>query len=454
MERVLNYIEANKDRFLEELKEFLRIPSISNNPENRQDMLRCAHYLINQLKRIGMQQTQLFPTPGHPIVYGEWLGAPGQPTVLFYGHYDVQPVDPLELWISPPFEPTIRNSELYARGAVDDKGQVQMNLKGVEAHLKATGSLPVNVKFLIEGEEEVGSGNLDNFIAAHQELLQADVVLISDSPMFDRGIPSICYGLRGLVYMQIDVKGSASDLHSGSFGGAVINPNFALAQIITQLKDGAGKVQIPGFYDDVLPLSDEEKEELQRLPFDETKYKEDLGAPALFGEEGYGVLERLWVRPTLEVNGICGGFIGEGAKTVIPAQSMAKISMRLAPNQDPDKIAQLFEDYVKKIAPPSVELTITRMHGGKPWVAPIHHPAIQAAARALEKGFWKRPVYVREGGSIPVVATFQELLGLPSVLMGIGLPDENSHAPNERLDLFNFHQGIISSAWFFHEMKR
>ena len=454
MESVLSYIETNKDRFLEELKEYLRIPSISNNVENKKDMLRCAHYLVDQLKQIGMQQVQLFPTPGHPIVYGEWLGAPGQPTVLFYGHYDVQPVDPLDLWVSAPFDPTIRNGELYARGAVDDKGQVQMNLKGVEAHLKATGSLPVNVKFLIEGEEEVGSANLDNFIAARQELLKADVVLISDSPMFDRGIPSICYGLRGLVYMQIDLKGSENDLHSGSFGGAVINPNFALAQMIARLKDSTGKVQIPGFYDAVLSLSVEEKVELGRLPFNEEKYRTDLGSPALFGEDGYGVLERLWARPTLEVNGICGGFIGEGAKTVIPAKAMAKISMRLVPNQDPDKIAQLFEDYVRKIAPPSVELTVTRMHGGKPWVTPIHHSAIQAAARALEKGFGKRPVYVREGGSIPVVATFQELLGLPSVLMGIGLPDENSHAPNEKLDLFNFHHGIISSAWFFNEMKK
>ncbi|MFN8007568.1 MAG: dipeptidase [Terriglobia bacterium] len=454
METVLNYIEANKDRFLEELKEHLRIPSISNNPENKKDMLRCAHYLIDQLKQIGMQQTQLFPTPGHPIVYGEWLGAPGQPTVLFYGHYDVQPVDPLELWISPPFEPTIRNGELYARGAVDDKGQVQMNLKGVEAHFKVTGTLPVNVKFLIEGEEEVGSGNLDNFIAEHRELLKADVVLISDSPMFDRGIPSICYGLRGLAYMQVDLKGSESDLHSGSFGGAVINPNFALAQIIADLKDKNGRIQIPGFYDDVLPLSEQEKAEFRRLPFQEEKYRQDLGATALFGEAGYGVLERLWVRPTLEVNGLCGGFIGEGAKTVIPAKAMAKISMRLVPNQDPDKIAHLFEDYVRKVAPSSVELKVTRMHGGKAWVAPIDHPAIQAASRALEKGFGKRPVFVREGGSIPVVATFQELLGLPSVLMGVGLPDENSHAPNEKLDLFNYHHGIISSAWFFHEMKK
>jgi len=401
-----------------------------------------------------MQQTQLFPTSGHPIVYGEWLGTPGQPTVLCYGHYDVQPVDPLDLWISGPFDPTIRDGEIFARGSVDDKGQVLMNFKGVEAHLKSEGKLPVNIKFLIEGEEEVGSNNLDNFIADHKELLTADVVLISDTPMFDRGVPSICYGLRGLVYCQIDLKGSNSDLHSGSFGGTVINPNFALAQIIMALKDNEGRIQIPGFYDDVLEMTPEEKHELARLPFDEEKYRSDLAAPALFGEKGYNTLQRIWVRPTLEVNGLCGGFIGEGAKTVIPAKAMAKISMRLVPNQDPDKIASLFETYVKQIAPAATELTVTRMHGGKAWVAPIDHPAIQAASRAFEKAFGKRPVFVREGGSIPVVATFAELLGLPSVLMGIGLPDENAHAPNEKLDLYNFQTGIAGSAHFFNEMKR
>jgi acetylornithine deacetylase/succinyl-diaminopimelate desuccinylase-like protein len=454
MEKVLSYIAANRARFLEELKDFLRIPSISNNPANKKDVQNCADYLQKQLKQIGMKNVQTFPTEGHPIVYGEWLEAPGQPTVLFYGHYDVQPVDPIDLWISGPFDPTVRDGEIYARGSADDKGQVLMNLKAVEAHLSAGGRLPVNVKFLVEGEEEVGSLNLDHFIAQHQELLQADVVLISDTPMFDRGLPSICYGLRGLTYFQIDLQGSESDLHSGSFGGVVINPNFALAQLISRLKDDQGRVLIPGFYDDVVPMSPKEKLELDRLPFDEEKYRRDLGAPQLFGEAGYGVLERIWVRPTLEINGICGGFVGEGAKTVIPAKSMAKISMRLVPNQDPDKIANLFEKHVRQIVPPSVKMTVTRMHGGKAWVAPIDHPAIQAASRAFEQGFGKKPVFVREGGSIPVVATFAELLGLPSVLMGIGLPDENAHAPNEKLDLFNFQQGIVSSAHFFNEMQR
>lgn len=454
MEPVLRYIHRNRDRYIAELKEFLTIPSISNNAENRDDMERCAAFLRDQLKSIGMQKAAVFPTQGHPVVYGEWLGAPGKPTVLFYGHYDVQPVDPLELWISGPFEPTIRDGELYARGAVDDKGQVWMNLKAAEAHLEAQGTLPVNLKLLIEGEEEVGSAHLDAFIQSHQELLRADVALISDTPLFDRGIPSICYGLRGLTYFQLDLKGSSQDLHSGSFGGTVINPNFALAQIIGLLKDSEGRVLIPGFYDEVAPMSEREKEELSRLPFDEERFRREVGAPELFGEKGYGTLERIWSRPTLEVNGLCGGFTGEGAKTVIPATAMAKISMRLVPNQDPDRIAHLFERYLKAVTPSSVELTLTRMHGGKPWLASIDHPATRAASRAFEKGFGAAPVFVREGGSIPVVTTLAETLGLSTVLMGVGLPDENAHAPNERLDLGNFQNGIVSVAHFFDQFSR
>lgn len=453
MESVLRYINQNQNRYIEELKEFLTIPSISNNAENRSDMLRCAEFLINQLRKIGMQKTELFPTDGHPIVYGEWLGAPGKPTILFYGHYDVQPVDPLELWTTGPFEPSIRGGELYARGAVDDKGQVWMNLKAMEAHLEAMGALPLNLKLLIEGEEEVGSSHLDAFIQSHQEMLKADVALISDTPMFERGVPSICYGLRGLAYFQLDLKGSSQDLHSGTFGGAVINPNFALAQVILSLKNSDGTILIPGFYDDVLPLSPQEKEGLSQLPFDEEHFRREVGASQLFGEKGYGTLERIWSRPTLEVNGLCGGFTGEGAKTVIPARAMAKISMRLVPNQDPDRVAGLFEQHLKTVTPPSVELTLTRMHGGKPWLAPIDHPAIRAASRAFEKGFGKAPVFVREGGSIPVVATLSEILGLSTVLMGVGLPDENAHAPNEKLDLGNFQNGIVSSAHFFNEFS-
>ena len=454
MESVLRYIHQNRDRYIAELKEFLTIPSISNNAENRADMERCAAFLKDQLESIGMQKAAVFPTEGHPVVYGEWLGAPGKPTVLFYGHYDVQPVDPLELWISGPFEPTVRDGELYARGAVDDKGQVWMNLKAAEAYLKTQGTLPVNLKLLIEGEEEVGSEHLDAFIQSHQELLQADVALISDTPLFDRGIPSICYGLRGLTYFQLDLKGTSQDLHSGSFGGTVINPNFALAQIISSLKDSEGRILIPGFYDDVAPMSDREKEELSRLPFDQERFRQEVGAPQLFGEKGYGTLERIWSRPTLEVNGLCGGFTGEGAKTVIPATAMAKISMRLVPDQDPDRIAHLFEQHLKTVTPGSVELTLTRMHGGNPWLASIDHPAIRAASRAFEKGFGAKPVFVREGGSIPVVTTLAETLGLSTVLMGVGLPDENAHAPNERLDLGNYQTGIVSIAHFFDQLSR
>ena len=454
MESVLRYIQRNRDRYISELNEFLAIPSISNNAENRADMERCAAFLRDQLESIGMQKAALFPTPGHPIVYGEWLGAPGKPTVLFYGHYDVQPVDPLDLWISPPFEPTVRDGELYARGAIDDKGQVWMNLKAAEAHLQDQGTLPVNLKLLLEGEEEVGSAHLDAFIQSRQELLRADIALISDTPMFDRGIPSICYGLRGLAYFQLDLKGSSQDLHSGSFGGSVINPNFALAQIISSLKDSEGRILIPGFYDEVAPMSDREKAELSRLPFDRERFRAEVGAPELFGEAGFGTLERIWSRPTLDVNGLCGGFIGEGAKTVIPAAAMAKISMRLVPDQDPDRIAHLFEQHLKTLAPPSVELTLTRMHGGKPWLASIDHPAIRAASRAFEKGFGASPVFTREGGTIPVVTTLAETLGLSTVLMGVGLPDENAHAPNERLDLGNYQNGIVSVAHFFDEFSR
>ena len=454
MESVLRYIQRNRDRYISELNEFLAIPSISNNAENRADMERCAAFLRDQLESIGMQKAALFPTPGHPVVYGEWLGAPGKPTVLFYGHYDVQPVDPLDLWISPPFEPTIRDGELYARGAIDDKGQVWMNLKAAEAHLQDQGALPVNLKLLLEGEEEVGSAHLDAFIQSRQELLSADIALISDTPMFDRGIPSICYGLRGLAYFQLDLKGSSQDLHSGSFGGSVINPNFALAQIISSLKDSEGRILIPGFYDEVAPMSDREKAELSRLPFDQERFRAEVGAPELFGEAGFGTLERIWSRPTLDVNGLCGGFTGEGAKTVIPAAAMAKVSMRLVPDQDPDRIAHLFEQHLKTLTPPSVELTLTRMHGGKPWLASIDHPAIRAASRAFEKGFGASPVFTREGGTIPVVTTLAETLGLSTVLMGVGLPDENAHAPNERLDLGNYQNGIVSVAHFFDEFSR
>lgn len=454
MDNVIDFINENRDRFINELKQYLAIPSISALPEHAADMKACAQWTETELKAIGLENVRLITTPGNPVVYGEWTHSDSAPTILFYGHYDVQPVDPLDLWESPPFEATIREGEIYARGAADDKGQVFMHMKAVEACLSQNKRLPINIKFLLEGEEEVGSTHLDSFIRDHKDLLAADVVVISDSPMFDRGVPSICYGLRGLTYFQIDLKGSSTDLHSGSFGGAVANPAFVLAQVLNQMKDRGGRIRIPGFYDDVRPLRAEEREEFGKLPFNEGRYRRDLGAPKLFGEKGYTTLERVWGRPTFEVNGLLSGFTAEGAKTVIPAVAMAKVSMRLVPDQDPDTIAGLFENHLKKVTPKTVELKVTRMHGGKPWMTEFDNPYVQAAGRALQKGFGSRPVFNREGGSIPVVATFQEVLGLPSVLFGVGLPDENAHAPNEKLDLENFHKGIIASAVLYDEIGR
>ena len=452
MDNVIDFINVNRERYLEELKAFLAIPSISALPQHAGDVKHCAEWCADEMRRIGLQNVRLIDTPGNPVVYGDWLGAPGAPTILFYGHYDVQPVDPLELWESPPFEATIRDGEIYARGSADDKGQVFMHFKAVEAHMKQNGRLPLNIKFILEGEEEVGSAHLDDFIRGHRDDLRADVVVISDSGMFARGVPSICYGLRGLVYFQIDLRGSSTDLHSGSFGGAVANPGLVLAQVIAQMKDRGGRIKIPGFYDDVVPLQEAERTEWASLPYNERQYKKDFGIPKLFGESGYTTLERTWARPTFEVNGLLSGFTGEGAKTVLPAVAMAKVSMRLVPNQDPDKIATLFDAYVRKITPKTVELKVTRMHGGKPWMTAYDNPFVQAAGRAIERGFGKKPVFTREGGSIPVVSTFQEELGLPSVLFGVGLPDENAHAPNEKLDLGNFHGGVIASAILYEEI--
>ena len=452
MNEVVDYINVHRDRYVDELKQYLAIPSISALPAHAADTRRAAEWTADALRNAGLQNVRLMETPGNPVVYGDWLGAPGKPTILFYGHYDVQPVDPVDLWTSPPFEATVRDGEIYARGAADDKGQVFMHIKAVEAFMKQAGSLPVNMKFFIEGEEEVGSVHLDQFVRDHKQELAADVVVISDSPMFDRGVPSICYGLRGLAYFQIDVRGTKSDLHSGSFGGAVANPGMVLAQMLAQMKDRSGRIKIPGFYDDVRELSEAERAEWKKLPFNETKYRKELGAPKLFGETGYSTLERVWARPTFEVNGLLSGFTGEGAKTVLPAVAMAKVSMRLVPDQHPDKVAQQFEDYLKKVAPKTVDVKLTRMHGGKPWMAEFDNKYVRAAGRAIEQGFGKQPVFNREGGSIPVVSTFQEELGVPSVLFGVGLPDENAHAPDEKLDLGNFHNGIIASAFLYQEI--
>ena len=449
---VIDFINTHRDRYVDELKHWLAIPSISALPEHAADVRRAAQWAADELTRIGMQNVHLVDTPGNPVVRAEWLGAPGAPTILFYGHYDVQPADPLELWTTPPFEPTVRDGELFARGACDDKGQVFMHFKAIEAHMKQTGSLPVNIKVILEGEEEVGSVNLDEFIRANREALAADVVMISDTEMFERGIPSLCYGLRGLAYFQIDVRGTKTDLHSGTFGGAVANPAMVLAQVLAQMKDRGGRIKIPGFYDDVRELSETERAEFKRLPFNETRYRKDLGAPKLFGESGYTTIERTTARPTFEVNGLLSGFTGEGAKTVLPAVAMAKVSMRLVPDQNPERVGELFEAYLKKVMPKTVEWKLTRMHGGMPWMASLDNKYVQAAGRAIEKGFGKAPVFTREGGSIPVVATFQKELGVPSVLFGVGLPDDRIHAPNEKIDLGNFHNGVIASAVLYEEI--
>lgn len=454
MKDVISYIDSNHDRYLKELKEFLKIPSISTDPSYAKDVNSAAEYVAQQLKKAGMSHVNIFSTPGHPVVYGEHITDKKRPTLLVYGHYDVQPVDPVALWESPPFEPTVRNGELYARGAADDKGQMFIHFKSAEAYIKCGKKLPVNIKYLIEGEEEIGSPNLDSFIADHRDLLMVDAVMVSDTTMFAREIPSICYGLRGLVYFQIDASVASGDLHSGSFGGAVGNPAFELSNILAAIKDVHGKITIPHFYDDVRELTDRERQEFAKLPFNEKVYAREIGVKQLSGEHGYTPLEQLWARPTFEINGLLSGFTGEGAKTVLPAKAMAKVSLRLVPDQKPEIIEDLFEHYVYELAPSFLEIKVTRMHGGKPWIASLDHPALLAASRAIKKGFGKEPVFQREGGSIPVVATFAEQLGIPSVLFGIGLPDENAHAPNEKLDLENFYNGIRSSAYFLDELAQ
>ena len=453
MNAVIDFVHTNRDRYLEELKEFLAIPSVSALPEHANDVADAAGWTAAELERIGLEHVRLIETPGNPVVYADWLHAESDvPTILFYGHYDVQPVDPIDEWVTPPFEATVREGEIYARGAADDKGQIFMHFKAVEAFLRQEGTLPVNIRFILEGEEEIGSKHLDGFVREQAASLSADVVVISDSPMLDRGVPSLCYGLRGLAYLQIDLRGTKTDLHSGSFGGAVANPAFVLAQVLSQMKDRGGRVKIPGFYDDVRPISDAERLEFGKLPFNERQYRRELGAPKLFGEKGFTTLERVWCRPTFEVNGLQSGFTGEGAKTVIPATAMAKVSMRLVPDQDPDRVSDAFEAYLAKVVPKTVESAVRRLHTGKPWMTDLDNPFVRAAGRAIEAGFRRAPVFHREGGSIPVVSTFQEVLGLPSVLFGVGLPDENAHAPNEKLDLENFHDGIVATTALYREI--
>ncbi len=453
MKEILDFIDSNKERYIEELKVFLAYPSISNNSDNKKDVEECAAYIKNHLVSIGMENAEVYPTNGHPVVYADWLHAgKDKPTILIYGHYDVQPIDPIELWTSPPFKAEIRGENIYARGSADDKGQVMIHLKALEVFLKKNKSLPVNIKLIIEGEEEIGSINLEDFISKHKELLKADVVIISDTAMYDKDFPAIGYALRGLCYMQVEVTGPNRDLHSGQFGGAVDNPINALANIISKLKDEKGRILIDGFYDDVLPLSKEEKDNISKLPFDDEKYRKSLEVDKLFGEEGYSTLERIWSRPTLDCNGIWGGFTGEGAKTVLPSKAYAKISMRLVPDQDPDRIEKLFTDYVKKITPKSVKISVRGLHHGKPAMTPIESKWVKTAYEAMKTGFGKEPVFIREGGSIPIVVTFQEILNTPAVLLGFGLPDENAHSPDEHLNLNNFFKGIITTSIFYNEL--
>jgi acetylornithine deacetylase/succinyl-diaminopimelate desuccinylase-like protein len=452
MNALLSYIDQHRDRYLSELKDLLAIPSVSTDKKHADDVRRCARWVADHMQSIGLQNVQVLSTPGHPVVYGDWLGAPGKPTILLYGHYDVQPPEPLELWTSPPFEASIRDGNLYARGSADDKGQVFIHLKSIEAYLKNTGALPVNIKLLIEGEEEIGSEHLEEFVKQRKELLKADLALISDSSMFARDIPSICYGLRGLSYMQVDLVGPTKDLHSGSFGGTVHNPIQALTEIIAQLHDKHGKVAIPGFYKDVRPLTAKERKAFKKLPWSDKKYAKELGVKHLYGEKGFTTLERVWARPTLECNGIWGGFTGEGAKTVLPSKASAKISMRLVPDQKSEKVARLFEKHIKKIAPKTVQVNVRNLHGGEAAITPIDSPGVMAAVAALEKGFGKKPLYQREGGSIPIVVQLKQLLGLDTVLLGFGLPDENAHAPDEFLSLDNFYGGIRTSLHFFNEL--
>lgn len=454
MEQVLKFIESNKERYLAELKTFLAIPSVSSQSNHNGDTRRCAEWIADHLRTIGMKNVQIMPTPGHPVVYSEWLEAPGAPTVLFYGHYDVQPVDPLNLWTSPPFEMTIRGENIYARGSADDKGQVFIHFKGIEALMKETGKLPVNLKILIEGEEEVGSANLENFVKQNTTLLKSDLVLISDSSMFAKNVPSICYALRGLSYLEIEVTGPNRDLHSGSFGGSVHNPIQALSEMIASLHDKNGKVTIPGFYNKVRPLSKAERTAFAKLPFKEKEYAKELGVKELYGEKGFTSLERVWARPTLECNGIWGGYIGEGAKTVLPAKAFAKISCRLVPDQDSAGIAKMVEKHLKKIAPKTIQIEVRNLHGGEAAITPINSPGVQAAIEALEKGFGKKPLFQREGGSIPIVVQFKELLGLDTVLLGFGLPDENAHSPNEFMNINHFFNGIKTSVHFFNELPK
>src|SRR5437868_10184206 len=442
----LDYARQNQQRFLGELKELLRIPSVSTLPEHKNDVRRAAEFVASEMKRIGLEHVEVISTSGHPLVYADWLHASGKPTLLCYGHYDVQPAEPLDEWHSPPFEPTERNQNLYARGAVDDKGQMYMHLKALESLMKTgNGKLPINVRLIIEGEEEVGGETISAFVREHPEKLKCDVALISDTELFAPGLPTLCVGLRGMVYTEMEAQGAKTDLHSGLYGGAAPNPLEALARIISRLKDENGRILIPGFYDRVQKPTDEELAAWKRLPFDEEHYRQtEVGSNVLTGETDYSVLYRTWARPTVEVHGMPGGFVGPGAKTVIPARACAKVSMRLVPDQLPDEIFKLYRDYVKTLVPAGIQLNVRQIHIADPIVVRTDNSFVRAAADAMRDVFGKETVYMRSGGSIPIVADFEKSLKVPSVMMGFGLPDDNLHAPNEKFHIPNFYSGIES----------
>jgi acetylornithine deacetylase/succinyl-diaminopimelate desuccinylase-like protein len=443
------YLAGERPRHLEELCDWLRIPSISTLPEHAPDMARAAEWAADQMRAVGLEQVAVMPTGGHPVVYGEWLHAPGRPTLLVYGHYDVQPADPLELWDTPPFSPTIRDGCLYARGASDDKGQIFMHLKAVEALSRLDGKPPLNLKFIIEGEEECASENLQRFIRAEAHRLRCDVAAVSDSPLLGPDTPSLCESLRGIATLELTVRTGRGDLHSGLYGGAAPNALHVLSGILARLHDADGRVAVPGFYDDVRPLSPAERAGYAALPFDEAAFRAEVGAPALTGEAGYTVVERIWRRPTLELNGVYGGFQGAGTKTVIPCVAHAKISCRLVPDQDPDRIADLVAAHARRLCPPTATLEVELQGGGHPAMTPRDHPAMQAAARAMAVAYGKEPVFAGMGGSIPVVPMLQRDLGAPVVLLGFGLNGEHFHAPNEFFTLSNFDRGLVALCLFY-----
>lgn len=448
------FAKQNQQRFLEELKDLLRIPSVSTLPEHKPDIERAANFVASELRRIGLEHVEIIPTAGHPLVYGDWLHAGGtsekpKPTVLIYAHYDVQPAEPLDEWTTPPFEPAERNQNLYARGAVDDKGQLWMQVKALESLLKAEGKLPVNVRVLYEGEEEVGGAQIEKYVRENGARLKSDVALVCDTELFAPDLPTLCVGLRGLVYTEIEARGPSIDLHSGMYGGAAPNPLFALCEILSKLKGADGRVLIPGFYDRVIAPTDAELEAWRRLPFNEEHYRQtEVGSTVLTGEPDYSVLYRTWARPTFEVHGIVGGFTGAGAKTVIPAKASAKVSMRLVPDQDPDDILAKFTSYVMSLVPRGIQLNFNLHSKGKAVVASTNNDYVRAATQAMREVFGKDTVFIRSGGSVPIVGQFQDDLGIPTVMMGLGLPDDNLHAPNEKFHIPNFYRGIESIVRF------